>query len=107
MNNELQTRARKYAYAHNSNPNPPYCPEGELNRRLTDAYVAGAEDALTNQWRSVECELPKDGDLVLVYCELGRCLGNYDYQDREWYINGFGVAETVTQWMPIPKINKL
>lgn len=40
---QIKQIAEEYAHRNNSNPNPPYCHEEELTKRLTEAFMAGAQ----------------------------------------------------------------
>lgn len=87
------------------------------------AYIAGATEALANQWRSVEDELPEESNKVfdtgislyltdsfIVYVDYGKDLFYFfivsrkKYRDTEWLwweCDQEREIRNVTHWMPI------
>lgn len=71
------------------------------------------------EWRSVEEELPKDGETVLAVKELksgvrdiclARCIRNYEYHDyrtKTTHIGPYWICSgnnNILFWMPLPEI---
>lgn len=86
-------------------------PWPEFRDALAQIYIAGAEEALVRQWRSVEAELPEIDEEVLVeYSHVlapthkEKDLAYYDGED--WYLCSSGAHVRPTFWMPIPEITK-
>lgn len=79
----------------------PYYPV-KASSNFADGYKAGAAEALSHQWVSVEDELPDSYGPVLLFCEFGAEIGYYEH--GEWYLNGYGTINSVTFWMPIPPL---
>ena len=77
-------------------------------------YIMGATEALANQWRSVEDELPKENtDVLVAYTDhitgYYPCIsiGNYDDIEGKWYSADDDVyvnRHSITHWMNIPKL---
>lgn len=86
-----------------------HCTAGKLRDAIERAYIAGAAEALAGQWRSVEDELPKEYDVVVV---IFRCSDSpytenaVAYWDGEdWYTMDDKHIRP-THWMSIPDPNK-
>ena len=95
---------------------------GMHKRALIDAYLAGATEALTSQWRNVEDELPPNADNVLVHIDFSDAKRNMDnfgaeawesamshtvayYRDECWnFLDEYYCDCNVDRWMPIPKL---
>ena len=76
-----------------------------------DYFIEGAEWVLSNQWVSVEDELPKDKQNVFIRLADGRSTsGWYSHSIEEWFISIGEIGgddclyERVTHWMPIPPL---
>ncbi|MBD5326797.1 MAG: DUF551 domain-containing protein [Bacteroides sp.] len=95
----LEEKAREYALAMNEK-----C-DGFFNcRSIIDAYIAGANDALACQWRSISDALPPNNEEVLVqypeFDQLVICSVAY-WNGSEWYTSD-GQHIKPTLWMSIP-----
>ena len=86
--------------------------EGFVNPLPSDnfekGYMLGRRDALASQWRSVEDELPKPEQDVLVtmgYGEFGVAwLTSLSNGTCKWYSNDDTLSlDNVKYWMPIPE----
>ena len=69
---------------------------------VKDAFIAGANWALQNQWHDASKELPGDGIKVIVLTEKGNAAINSVYTfngNRRWHSN-----YAVLFWMPIPSL---
>ncbi len=93
-------------------------PWPEAKQAFADAYLAGAADALSCQWRRPEDEKPKDGELVIVreYYRSAKN-GRFVTHFKEFYYfeeYGFELEEKInrslgyriTHWLPIPQCPK-
>lgn len=71
-------------------------------------FVEGANWVLSNQWVSVEDELPEYiPNCFVAYKAMDNVLystGSYEKDNDEWYVDGFGYNANVTHWMPIPPL---
>lgn len=82
----------------------------ELIVAIHDLYIEAATEALAGQWRSVEDELPKEHDeVVVIFTHTYRPFiaeNTVAYWDGEdWYtIDGEHLRPT--HWMPIPELPK-
>ena len=89
---------RAYNYARNRLANddyPVYSDEYELKL----AYKAGIEDAKNHpHWISVDEELPKENDFILIYGKDGVGVWLYESPNAEEKI----IANHITHWMPLP-----
>ena len=73
---------------------------------IQKGFIAGAKEALAGQWRSVEDELPKEEDVVVIFTHPYRPFiteNTVAYLDGEdWYtVNGELIRPT--HWMSIPE----
>ena len=67
------------------------------------AFMDGANYADAHpHWISVEGELPKDGDYVLI-CNNRGLMTTSLYEGKEWVISETYLAVNVTHWMPLPQ----
>ena len=89
--------------------------------KLSPVFLEGAEYALTNQWISVEDDLPcNHSELVLTYNDIPfstkRVLVMTDIHtlflcdmkkdnNRKWIWN-YSTKDKITHWMPIPELPK-
>lgn len=93
---------RATAYAAGLSRTPGYDPAIRL------AYIKGAEDALKSQWRSVDDELPEDGEKCVIMDKDGRVRAAvYDAETKHWDMDMGNTtyryqAKTTLCWMPIP-----
>ncbi len=69
---------------------------------LSHAFEEGADFALSHQWRSVEDELPEDGD-YLVY-ESGMIL-TIVRRFKGYWSSAQKPLGKILYWMPIPSLN--
>lgn len=84
---------------------------GDCEFEARQAATEMAEWLLSNQWVSVEDDLPKDKQNVFIRLVDGRnTSGWYSHSIEEWFISvgEIGVDdclyERVTHWMPIPPL---
>ena len=112
----IEDKAKAYA-TNNATVPVFYTPDVkvDISKQIKLAYLAGATEALSGQWRSVKEELPKDGDTILIYYkyrESGRLEYKYSYMQVEYNAqNGFNLFENnlskwgckVLFWIPIPE----
>ena len=78
--------------------------------QLAPVFLEGAEFALNNQWKSVEEELPKQDEEVIVLCDDLNVAPNYkisfghivDKATCQDY-NGWNIPNVV-YWFPMPKL---
>ena len=107
MNTILQSRIEKAAREFNQKEGIAYALVGHT----FNAFIAGANYALQNQWISVDEALPKSNENVFVVNEFGgNGYAHYDYENKTWRMSSGGNAEgsdeihsTITHWMEIPK----
>lgn len=74
---------------------------------LETAFEQGAKFALSNQWISVEGELPENEQYVLVCYKdtYGFGFGVAGYFDNEWYTADENLKiDKIVAWMPIPPL---
>lgn len=74
--------------------------------------VEFAKEILTHQWRSVEDELPEDGDVVLAKIAETADEHKFIQYSIACYIEGYWSLQdtyfddcTVSHWLPIPSLN--
>lgn len=77
---------------------------------IQQGYIAGATEALSEQWRSVEDELPKTDDDVLViysrsYTPKYKEMAVAYWDGEDWYTND-GDHIRPTHWMVIHELPK-
>ncbi|MCM1220087.1 MAG: hypothetical protein NC548_36910 [Lachnospiraceae bacterium] len=93
----INQKAREYAEDYNGS--------GFANE-IVCAYHVGAEEALRSQWRTVEDELPKDGEKCVIMDKDGRVRAAvYDAKRELWRMSGglfIYPIKTVYCWMSIP-----
>lgn len=77
---------------------------------IRQGYIAGATEALAEQWRSVVVELPEEHDEVLVNFShayapnsIEQAVAYYDGED--WYTQD-GAHIRPSHWLPIPELPK-
>lgn len=67
------------------------------------AFIDGVDYAdAYPRWISVEDELPKEGDYVLI-CNNRGLMTTSLYEGKEWVISETFLAVNVTHWMPMPQ----
>lgn len=93
---------RAAAYAENLAP----VPTDDIAYAIGCAYIDGATEALASQWRSVEDELPEDGETVLLSINGSRLTGYYSHDDELWEVDGIGAYERndVSHWCKLPSL---
>ena len=106
MDKMIEQAAREYADVAN-----PYL-LGEEIELVRNAFEAGAEWVLANQWHDVsKGDLPKSpkGDecnlsFVVMYKDGTKCFAYYDYYEMGTYsfYDNFGFAIDVAYWCEIP-----
>lgn len=111
----LEDRAQAYADCVADNTSEVWNFIDEVYTELKTAYIVGAKEAISMQWRNPKDELPKDGENILIYYkyrESGRLEYIYSYMQVKFNIqNGFNLFENnmskwgckVLFWMPIPE----
>lgn len=76
-----------------------------LRDMLAQAYLAGHEAAIKNQWQDAANTPPVDEDVLVDYpYEHGYAVAYYDGED--WYLTETGRLLRPTCWMPILPHNK-
>lgn len=107
MSNVIEQAAREYA-----DVAKPYL-LGEEMELVRNAFEAGAEWALANQWHSVaDGDLPtKDGEyLVLVFGVADffsyHVESNYWSKSRAFFYKDWCEQDRITHWMEIPQFNE-
>ena len=85
-------------------------PWPEAKQFFEETYLAGATEALSSQWRSVEDELPEiDKEVVVIYSHaltpscIEKAIAYFDGED--WYTTD-GTHIRPTHWMSIPELPK-
>lgn len=69
---------------------------------VASAFIDGVNYADSHpHWISVEDELPKDGEYVLI-CNKRGLMTTSLYENEEWVISETYLAVDVTHWMPMP-----
>ena len=110
----LEEKAQVYADSVADNTSEVWNFIDEVYTELRKAYIAGANEAISMQWRNPKDELPKDGQLVLIReyhrsAKNGRFVNHIrEFMFFEQY--GFKLEERknahldyrITHWMPIP-----
>lgn len=90
----------------------PYYPV-KASSNFADGYKAGAADALSHQWVSVEEELPENDEDVIVALENGPMqpfitiawCSKTDNSTRRWYSHNDNLdLDLIRFWMPIPPL---
>lgn len=100
--NDIKTKAREYA------EQPANAKTWGIHKRaLTDAFLAGAAYALSNQWRDAVKEKPTHNNLVLAEVEVDtpeiRFCTAY-YKDGIWITpDDFYYDCKVLRWIEIPE----
>ncbi len=59
--------------------------------------------AIDNSWLDPERVMPADEETVLVHCPYGVSMGYYSRSSGMWNIYGYGTANIVDAWMPLPR----
>ena len=75
----------------------------DMNRETWEEFLESVWQLhlqASDNWISVEEELPKENQTVFI-CNEKRCYGVALYRDGEWLITREFVAINVTHWMPI------
>lgn len=81
----------------------PYAKQYKVMSAYEIGYIEGAVWADKNpHWISVEDELPKDGEYVLI-CNKRGLMTTSLYENEEWVISETYLAVNVTHWMPLPQ----
>lgn len=75
----------------------------DLKFDCQNAFIAGAQVALQNQWVSVEERLPEDETMVTAHSPNGR-IDVLKYHDGE-FVDELGQAHCVDYFIPIPQLN--
>lgn len=97
----------KYRYGHEAEgddwKHDPIKPSDNFEK----GFIAGIGFALSNQWRSIEDELPEEDEDVLVYNPKDAFGGEYFavayYDGEDWYTTD-GVHIRPTHFMYIPEL---
>lgn len=78
----------------------------DLQGMLAQAYSDGYTAAEQSMWRSVEEELPEDGETVLLSINGSRLTGYYSHDDELWEVDGIGAYERndVSHWCKLPSL---
>ena len=108
--NTIEDKAKAYADRVADNTSEVWHFMDEVYTELKDAYLAGATEALTAQWRSVEDGLPEiDEEVVVIFTHpihpnhAEKAVAYFDGED--WYtIDGDHIRPT--HWMNIPELPK-
>ena len=74
------------------------------SKDIQQAYLAGATEVLTSQWKDPKVELPDDEETVLILSSYGPVLAYYSKQDEMWIAYGNYGDITSTHWLPIPPL---
>lgn len=105
----IEEKAQEYAEA--AFAKALKAPWPEAKQAFADTYLAGATEALAGQWRSVEDELPKEHDeVVVIFTHPYRpfitenIVAYWDGED--WYTIG-GDHIRPSHWMPLPEPPKV
>ena len=75
-------------------------------------FKAGANHALAHQWISVGDKLPETSDLVFIALfdinteSYQYYVGYYLKDNKKWFLADYGYVDTISYWMPIPKIKE-
>ena len=107
----IEEKAKAYA-ADNGTATVFYKPDVrfDISKKIEQAYLAGAAEALAGQWRRVEDELPKEHDeVVVIFTHSYRPFITENtvayWYGEDWYtIDGEHLRPT--HWMPIPESPK-
>ncbi|WP_289745000.1 DUF551 domain-containing protein [Paramuribaculum intestinale] len=90
----------------------PEQPWPQVRQYIADAFIAGAQYALSHQWVSVEERLPEEGQEVLLYdvnsirhYVIGWRRKKGDNKGMWALSNGFVEDKDITHWLPIPQLN--
>lgn len=75
----------------------------DLKFDCQNAFIAGAQVALQNQWVSVEDALPEEETIVTAHSPNGR-IDVLIYHDRE-FVDELGQAHCIDYFIPIPQLN--
>ena len=78
---------------------------------IEQAYTKGAN---ADKWVSVDVELPKDFDTVMLSGEDGEYIGYYDENDKVFRLkveqsddpSWYNSIHDITHWMPLPSLPK-
>lgn len=73
-------------------------------------FIDGARFHRDNQWISVDDELPKENQYVIVATKDGVCIATAEYihEEKRWFMYGnyYTISTDVTHWMPLPDLPK-
>lgn len=74
----------------------------DMEQAFEDGYTACEQ----SMWRSVEEELPEDGETVLLSINGSRLTGYYSHDDELWEVDGIGAYERndVYHWCKLPSL---
>lgn len=79
-----------------------------MSALIKQAYVAGAEEAIANQWNDVNYELPNRCTVVFVLRGIGSIPETAFFKKDGTFTEQVGVkSEAVTHWMFIPEMPKI
>lgn len=104
----MKEKAKEYAHRIADNTSEVWHFMDEVYTELENAYLAGASETLTAQWRSVEDELPPVDKDVLVGMECGEFgvawLSALSNGTCKWYSNDDTLSlDNIKFWLPIPE----
>lgn len=76
----------------------------DIQQAYSDGYTACEQ----SMWRSVEDELPEDGETVLLSINGSRLTGYYSHDDELWEVDGIGAYErnAVSHWCKLPSLHE-
>ncbi len=114
----IEEKAKVYAESYRLNG--AVCATEALLHIVEKSYLAGATEALSDQWRNVADELPKDEKCVLVHIDHSDDTKRMDdfskesledaightiayYHDGRWtFMDEYFYDCKIDRWMPIP-----
>lgn len=111
---EIEKKAQEYAQrlVNEYDQDLPELSLCDLKFDCQNAFIAGAQMALQNQWISVKERLPEENEEVLLYDANSvrhyvtgwrRMKGD---NKSQWALsNGFVEDKDITNWLPIPQLN--
>ena len=103
----MKEKAKEYAHRIADNTSEVWHFMDEVYTELENAYLAGASETLTAQWRSVEDETPEEGEYVIIDGPNGieAAVWNEHYQvwDDAEGDDFMYKKDAVKMWMSIPQ----